>query len=311
MTSLRLYSAFYCGLFSFSVCTPPNPLMVPSDSDFIEAYLLPHVIIWNPLIQFQSFFKGNVPRCPKYGCKECISFSRWNLGQSCGRGPRLLHELHHIILLLPAVYVCGNGHETISTDLYILTLIPEQEYIPFILFHRCGVTRQFARAIIALGVGGMSFTAIEHFVASRRGDYIASLQLQMNYITKFRDTVLLTCSSIKHLCQPYPSNDLITNCFAENRDIYTHAMASLGTSAFISIDHTFKVTANLGYLRHWISLYNSLFIVLNNVGQVLAWKFTQTTSIDEAANLLQSLFMRLQRSSSPCQAIYVDNCCVS
>ena len=169
--------------------------------------------------------------------------------------------------------MCGNGHETISTDPYILTLIPEQEYIPFILFHRCGVTRQFARAIIALGVGGMLFTAIEHFVASRRGGYIASLQLQMNYITKFRDTVLLTCSSIKHLCQPYPSNDLITNCFlqnfSENRDIYTHAMASLGTSAFISIDHTFKVTANLGYLRpdgHWISLYNSLFIVLNNVG---------------------------------------------
>ena len=53
-------------------------------------------------------------------------------------------------------------------------------------------------------------------------------------------------------------------------------MAFLSTKGYISIDHTFKVAANLGYLRpdgRWITQYNSLFI---DIGQVIAWQLTKT-----------------------------------
>ena len=69
-------------------------------------------------------------------------------------------------------------------------------------------------------------------------------------------------------------------------------MASLSTFDFVSIDHTFKVSTNLGYLRpdgKWILMYNSLFIVLNNIGQLIAWQLTQSTSTDETEDLLSSL----------------------
>lgn len=42
-------------------------------------------------------------------------------------------------------------------------------------------------------------------------------------------------------------------------------------------------------------MYNAQFIVLNNLGQVLAWQLTQTLSLDESTGLLSSLVERLQR----------------
>ena len=92
-------------------------------------------------------------------------------------------------------------------------------------------------------------------------------------------------ATIVDLQKPYPSNDLLCKCFlanfAENKWIYFSQLSSLSTSTYISIDHTFKVTANIGYViadGRWITQYNSLFIVLNNIGQVIAWQFTRTTS---------------------------------
>ena len=64
------------------------------------------------------------------------------------------------------------------------------------------------------------------------------------------------------------------------------------TVEYLSFDHTFKVTANLGYLRpdgKWVPLYNSLF---NNAGQVIAWQLTQSTAIDETGDLLSSVVAR-------------------
>ena len=105
----------------------------------------------------------------------------------------------------------------------------------------------------------------------------------------------------------------MTNCFlqnsVENKCIYFREMAALSTSEFISIDHTFQVAANLGYLRpdsKWVSLHKSLFIVLNNIGQVMAWQLTQSTSTDEAKDLLASLVERLkitELSSKQCMWI--------
>jgi hypothetical protein len=97
----------------------------------IETYLLPHTLIWNPLQQYPTVFPEGV-ECPK--CKSHVQFSQWNVGRSVNHGPRLLHELTYMVLLVPAVYVCANGHELVSTDPHILEQFPEQECIPFILF---------------------------------------------------------------------------------------------------------------------------------------------------------------------------------
>ena len=72
--------------------------------------------------------------------------------------------------------------------------------------------------------------------------------------------------------------------------------------------------SHIGYIRadgRWITQYNSLFIVLNNIGQVIAWQFTRTTSIDECEDLLFALKDRCTRLGQPVMEVYVDNCCQS
>ena len=87
-----------------------------------------------------------------------------------------------MVLLVPALYACDNGHQTLATDPYILQQFPEAEHIPFILFHRSGVTREFARVILGLSIEGLSFSAAERFIKARREEFIASLKLKINGI---------------------------------------------------------------------------------------------------------------------------------
>lgn len=49
---------------------------------------------------------------------------------------------------------------------------------------------------------------------------------------------------------------------------------------------------------------------MNEVGQVIAWQLTKSTSIDEVHNLLQNVAGRLHLESSTLFPIYVDNCCL-
>ena len=58
-------------------------------------------------------------------------------------------------------------------------------------------------------------------------------------------------------------------------------MATLSWDDFINIDHTFKVTANLDLMElGGYQCTTHFFGVLSNVGQVIAWQLTQTSSLD-------------------------------
>ena len=291
-------------------------MTVASESNQIcqfESLALPYTLIWCPLTQFPIFFQGST-QCPKVNCTKAIHLHQWNTGHSDGHHPRLLHDLNYMVLLVPALYACDNGHQTLATDPYILQQFPEAEHIPFILFHRSGVTREFARVILGLSIEGLSFSAAERFIKARREEFIASLKLKINGIYNPSVGELQAVSSMYN--RP-PSNDLLTNCFLQNffehKCAYFRAMEELLTVEYLSFDHTFKVTANLGYLRpdgKWVPLYNSLFIALNNAGQVIAWQLTQSTAIDETGDLLSSVVERLHGMGVDLRTIYVDNCCI-
>ena len=57
----------------------------------------------------------------------------------------------------------------------------------------------------------------------------------------------------------------------------------------------------------WVTLYKSLFIVMNELGQVLAWQFTSSTSIDEVKDLLKNLQSRLKNTWVTPGKVFVDN----
>ena len=73
------------------------------------------------------------------------------------------------------------------------------------------------------------------------------------------------------------------------------------TSGYLSIDHTFKVAANLGYVRpdgRWVPQYKSVLIVLNNKRKIISWQLTKTTSLDEVTPMLTALSERLREAGA-------------
>ena len=311
---------------SCDIIPPPNPAWTlgsrsRSGATELAAMVLPYVILWNPIDQFQCYFEGGI-YCPKRNCRKPLHISQWNIGNSISHSPRLLHGVDHTILLVAVVYSCAEGHEIYSTDPHILELFPEEEQIPFILLCRTGFTRDFARTVIHMTLEGMSLSSTERLIRTRRLDLVGSLQLKLNSIKHYTSIPIPAnvhdVQCVKLLYQPFPSNDLLYRCFtsdfSENKEYYFAEMASLSIDDYISLDHTFKVASNLGYLRpdgNWVSQYGSAFFVLNSIGQVIAWQFTKSTSTEEVKNLLDFLNQRISDSQNPrhINMIMVDNCC--
>ena len=82
---------------------------------------------------------------------------------------------------------------------------------------------------------------------------------------------------------------------------------------WISCDHTFKATSNIGYLREsdkkWVKLFQSLFCVLNEKGTVIQWKFTKTECTSELENVFWQLSRRFTAQNIVLDGIFLDNCC--
>ena len=108
----------------------------------------------------------------------------------------------------------------------------------------------------------------------------------------------------------YPSQfilfQLFTSFYHQNEQFVTSEMVKLSGST-ISLDHTFKVSSNveLFHLNKWSIQYDSLLLVLNESGQVLAWQLARSTSFKEVYTLLKSVYYR---DTEETKEIYIDNC---
>ena len=125
--------------------------VLPSD---ISTLLLPHVILWHPLVQFPLLSN----RCPFGNCTGVLLFHMWPIGQSKGKQPRLLHDTYSIVLLVGAIYKCTKNHTVYSTDPCYTQRI--DRFLPFVLLHRTGFTRAFIHCVNSLVQEGLPIQAI-------------------------------------------------------------------------------------------------------------------------------------------------------
>ena len=72
---------------------------------------------------------------------------------------------------------------------------------------------------------------------------------------------ILSLEPIRLIGHPLPSNDVFHKClvihFLHNKKEYNSHMSELAISNAISLDHTFKVSSNVGYSRadgKWVTL---------------------------------------------------------
>ena len=296
-----------------AIIPPPAPEVVAKNLNSLSSLIFPYVLLWDPLHQFPGCFYDGVP-CP-HCSQPLIRTIYWKMGQSIGLQPRVIHCIEYTVLVVPAVYSCVHEHTVVSTDPSIVNVLHVEQQ-PFVLLHRTGFTKHFVRTVIHLLQEGMNIAKIELYIAKSRKSYTASLYLRLKSV--FSDLPLtLTTAPFSIIQSPAPSNDVICKCFIahflEYRRIYDLQMQQLTANSYISFDHTFKIASNIGFQRadnRWITQYNSVFFVMNEIGQIIAWQLVRTTSMDEVKALLSNLAARLSKYRGSLELpVYVDNCC--
>ena len=285
-----------------------------------DEYILPLVILWNPAISLPNIFPDQSIICPE--CDLPAPCVYWNDGSMACRQPRILHSMDDMVYLVSSIHSCANGHRTLSHDERILTSLPKWIVIPFILFHKSGVTLDLLNSCNAMCKQGVNMHTVESIVADRRWIFFCQRKEKYHYavqeyqshhpldeVPDFPDFETL---GMNHL----PSNDLICRCFLtdflENERFYLQDIQQSTASKYISLDHTFRVASNIGYMRKdkkWVSLYNSLFMVLNEEGKILTWQLTNSTSFAHIEGLVLSLQQRFKEGGANVEFIAIDNCC--
>ena len=179
------------------------------------------------------------------------------------------------------------------------------------------VSKHFITTVSQLLSEGLTISRIELYILRSRENYAATLYLRVKSLPSAADTLAITSTPLNLIRFPTPSNDIISKCFIahffENKKYYDLQLELLTAANDVSFDHTFKVASNIGFLRgdnKWINQYNSVFFVMNEVGQVIAWQLTKTTSMDEVELLLANVANRFQKQSSSELPVFVDNCCL-
>ena len=287
-----------------TIITPTHPQLGNAPC---EDYFLPSVLIWDPYTAYPSFFpSGSIQCC---SCGGSTRFQYWNDGSSSSTQPRVLHDMHNIVLLVSAVYRCDNGHKLLAHDESVLKCFPTHRVIPFVLLSRTGFTMDLVNTCTSLCTHGMNFYKIETFVAERR----------LDTLSKQHDMHIMAHASSGEICHfqtlptpSCPSNDIIAKMvlakFLNDEKIYLTEICRIPVGECISFDHTFKVAANIGFLRDdgvWVPQYDSLFIVLNKNGQVLTWQLTKGTAFSQ----IEILLRELKERASDLTCVYIDECC--
>ena len=320
-----IHSNFHCCCYRLQyssdteILPPPAVLRENCNGDGIVnvgQIIYPHVLLWNPVVQLLSCC-DSLKVCPVDNCAGILYLHEWSSGTSSGKQPRIVHDVNYIVLLVGAIYQCNGDpqHTVYSTDSQIIKQL-DPIWVPFHLLHRSGFTRSFVNSVINLVSEGLPLQAIERHIRSQREEHVK--EIEKKFTSAYKD--ICDKNSIYHfldlISKPIPSNDIIARCFIirfqQDESLYSSYMTRMKVSNCIRLDHTFKVASNIGYLRadkKWVTLYGSIFIALNKVGQVIAWQFTKSTSLDEVRSLLLMLKERITDIEKQNFTIYVDNCC--
>ena len=212
------------------------------------------------------------------------------------------------------MYVCDRKHQIIAYDPYVLSQVKGILPIPFVLFHKAGVTRELHSFIISHANAGLTISEIQTLwlqtmydaYGSRREAYISAWNKNSNI-----------CLCFPEFDQRFqqPGEKIIASCIARNyfekEHLYTKRMCQMTARKWLSCDHTFKVSANIGFWfnKRWVKLYDTLFIVLNEEGHVLSWKLCKGTKFSSIENVLQLVKDRLDKQGQKPAIFFLDNSC--
>ena len=138
--------------------------------DFPSAFLVPDILLWDPLLHFPELVLL-CPSCDEKNTQETFNPICWKDRRKDYDQPRLPYGLRNNVLLVGRVYLCRNKQQIRSHDQGILCQLRADFHPPFILFHKIGVTRelfQFFTSYISAGmrISDSKFFGIKVYLTS-------------------------------------------------------------------------------------------------------------------------------------------------
>ena len=280
-----------------------------------EEFLVEDIILWDPL-SHNPDLNLRCPSCFETGAiDESVRATRWKDGSSSCDQPRRLYGLSNNVLLVSRVYMCRRRHQTISHNPAILSQVRDLFRVPFVLFHRCGITRELSDFVISHANAAMTMSDIQTLWLQTMYEAYATRR-QAFFSTLRRNSCDPSSIKFPDFQQRYqnPGEKIIASCIARNyfvkEKLYNNRMCQMSADRWLSCDHTFKVSANIGFWfnKRWVKLYDTLFIVLNEEGIVLSWKLCRGTKFISIDGLLKLLKRRLEAQGKK-PTFFLDNCC--
>lgn len=279
----------------------PN-VVFPVTGSEISRERLP-VLLWDPLIQFPAIFSGFL--CPYCALESKDNYLKattiWNDGTTKKRNPRIIFDISYPILLVARRYRCfvDSDHCFVATHKSIMEHLERHKSIAFTLTVKSGYFNSLSEAVCSMSDRGMSFNRIEKV--------IQSIYRGMGRMPSYRNDEYQARYPSAHFLE-----EMFLNEFQSREDQYISSIKKT-TADWLSTDHTFKSVMNIGYPSKvdgkWVNVFNALFCVLNEKGQILKWRFTKSTKSEETEKLFDELSCRLKKQKKKIKAIYVDNCC--
>ena len=306
--------------FPYAPVVIAAPLPPASEGD-PQDYLLPDVIIWDPVQQFPAVFGAQEElKCFEPNCGLPLQCLRWQDGYKPRYNPRSVYGLNGPVFLVGQILHCSQHHQITTCDPRVLAKFSDKTCIPFILLHRCGWTRDLSELIFTLAAQGLSFSDIEALLYGRIQERY--YRTQIVFLFNLSHKLLPQHSSCTPAITSLPpcmlqsmSNDEITYAFLsrfnEVKGFFAEQMHSV-IGEQCSCDHTFKLAKHIGVMRNgrWIPQYDSLFILQNEIGEILYWQLTMGTSYSTVEDGLQSLSDRMKLANREVNMMIIDNCCM-
>ncbi|CAB3984751.1 Hypothetical predicted protein [Paramuricea clavata] len=309
------------------VCIPYKEIPIKNMHTVMEATpiviynFIPDIIIWDPLIQYPTLCDV-IKKCLAENCEHIMERKEWQNGRNTNAMPRLVHGIDGVVLLVSRVYLCSSGHRYLSHDERLLGRLPSQNHIPFILSHRSGLTIQCLSLVVSLISKGNKISTVEDALRETRREtfyHKVLCSFELSGKTETNSNIFKFENSINgRLC---PGSKILLSSFLQNfwkyEVYYRKRMHEIGIyEDWICCDHTFKSVTNVGIYQNrdkdglkWVKQFKSLFIVLNDIGQVLSWQLADDTSHDTVIDTFKEINQRLKAKTKTLKEVYVDDCC--
>ena len=279
----------------------------------LEDYLKPDIILWD-LQKECPELNGSI--CPNDNCNEPLSL--YPIAYTYMM--RILYDFEKPVLLVTSMLRCKNAreHRFLGYDPRIIKQLSDPDSVPFVLFHKVGMTRELFNSIMNQVSNGVKFGQIQDML---RKNYIQShlerekaynsavFQYQRDHSEESRKTEKFPTIKIKG-----PRNTFIGQCFLlgfkEKEYFYKLSMSQLLADEWVKLD-SLKLPTNVGTNAKgvWKKEVDHLFYCQNEVGQVLTWQLTGTNSFEEIRETLVSIRDRHEQIGKQLRGCSTGFCC--